>query len=142
MHARDGHTRERPLGVDERDCEHDRQRHSHNGQREDDEAQRKTTAACAALTFSRRYCHMERPPDRVPTRTPNVILSTASETNEMVTSFRSIRVIFVTGKYYAICGPHHSCVTNQGKKKARHPRGAGSAGPSRRTGQRAGRPEP
>src|SRR5512132_4542755 len=29
-----------------------------------------------------------------------------------------------------------------GKKKARHPRGAGSAGPSRRTGQRAGRPEP
>src|SRR5438552_13498586 len=33
-------------------------------------------------------------------------------------------------------------VSQKHKKKARHPRGAGSAGPSRRTGQRAGRPEP
>src|SRR2546426_4399851 len=33
-------------------------------------------------------------------------------------------------------------VSQKRKKKARHPRGAGSAGPSRRTGQRAGRPEP
>src|SRR5687768_1000681 len=59
---------------------------------------------------------MERPPDRVPTRTPDIILSTASETNEKVTSFRSIRVIFVTANYYAICGPHHSSVTKRQKE--------------------------
>ena len=59
---------------------------------------------------------MERPPDRVPTRTRKVILSTASETNEKVASFRSIRVIFVTANYYAICGPDNSCVTKRQKE--------------------------
>src|SRR5688572_20732740 len=117
MHARDGDAGERSFGIHEGRSEHDRQRRGDDRERNDDRTHREAAASSSlALTFSRGYCHVEKPPHRVPTRTANVILSTASETNEKVTSFRSIRVIFVTANYYAICGPHHSSVTNRQKE--------------------------
>ncbi len=52
----------------------------------------------------------------MPTSTLGFILSTVPETNEMVASFRSIRVRFATANSYAICGPNDSWVTKPQKE--------------------------